>query len=65
MRTVVPAQFCVLSLQIKEKNYNTGVNIQIPSNISHMQATLEISPSTSPEADPSGRASLSRKSAAA
>ena len=64
-RTVLPAHLCVLSLQIKEKNYNTGVNIQIPSNIFHTQATLEISPSTSPEVDRGGRASLSRKSAAA
>jgi len=63
-RTVLPAHLCVLSLQIKEKNYNTGVNIQIPSNIFHMQTTLEISLSTCPEVDPGGHASLSLKSAA-
>ena len=40
------------------------MNIEIPSNIFHMQPTLEISPN-SPEADPGGRASLRRKSAAA
>lgn len=63
-RRVLPAHLCVLSLQIEEKKYNTGMNIEIPSNIFHMQPTLEISPN-SPEADPGGRASLRRKSAAA
>ena len=41
------------------------MNTEIPSNIFHMQATLEISSSNSPEADPGGRASLRRKSVAA
>jgi hypothetical protein len=41
------------------------MNIEIPSNIFHMQPTLKISPSNSPEADPGGRASLRRKLAAA
>jgi len=41
------------------------MNIEIPSNIFHMQPTLEISPSNRPEADPGGRANLRLKSAVA